>query len=647
MKRPFSLSLFTLISLIPVSAFAANLFISKPVTKITETQYYQYDIQLSHEANDSTVLRLAQSPDGMKLNNSNSLVWQTSYEDAGEYTITLEAVDGDLVEQQRFKLSVINKNRPPVITSKPITRIKENSLFEYQVIAEDADGDDLKIEFLDVPKAMQRDGNTLTWQTNYKSAGLYPVHIRVRDKESYTDQSFVLTVEDVNQLPVFTEVDQSLLVGKENQTWLLNFNVQDPDDDALKLSLSKAPDGLTLKGKTLTWKPNYNQAGIHRFQVIADDGKDKVALDLAVDIENVNRLPAFTSQPITQVAEPELYQYKVRAVDPDETPLKFSVLQGPEGMRFNTQNELVWQTSYDDAGKYPVTIEVSDGEATVQQSFELTVKNTNRQPIIRSTPIAKIKETDLFSYTFLAEDPDNDTLKVEYLTVPKQVSREDNQFTWQTDYKSAGDYPFHIRVSDKESSVEQAFVLHVENVNRKPAFTSKPVVKAIEAVDYFYSLSAEDADDEALTFNLIEAPKGMRIVDQQIQWKPNFDQAGKHEVIVGVSDGIDTVTQSFTIAVANTNREPTLADIDDQTVYAGETFSYQLQASDVDGDAVSGRIVHGPAAMRLNKNFLLTWKTRAKDIGEETIIIEVSDGDLTTRKHFDIQIVEKPVEPKE
>lgn len=642
MKRLITLGFPSALLALFLASPAFALFASKPITEVTETQTYQYDVIVSGELGDTLELKLIEGPKGMALNSVNSLSWQTGYDDAGVYPVILEASDGHNSQRQSYRLTVHNKNQPPVIISAPTTTIKENDLFSYTVKATDPDNDELRIEFLNTPKPIQASGNTLSWQTDYDSAGDYPLHIRVHDSKTYTDQVFVLTVLNVNRPPEFAQFDDAALHTKEDAKWQLPIGVSDPDGDKVTLSLENAPEGMTLEGKTVHWRPNFRQAGHYTVRVIATDGKDTSMLNLPISVENVNRIPAITSQPLTSITETELYTYDIRAYDPDETPLRYRLLQAPEGMKINSQNQLIWQTGYEDAGKYAVQFEVSDGEASVEQSFELTVINKNRPVEIVSKPVTKIDEAELFSYTLEAIDPDGDDFTIDYVTIPKQVTREGNAMRWQTDYKSAGKYPFVIRASDAESTTEQSFVLEVINVNRKPVIGSKPNLNAIEAVAYHYVIEATDADDEPLTFTLPTAPQGMKIRDNIVSWVPNFDQAGKHPVVIHVSDGIDTVTQSFTIDVANTNREPTLMDIDDQTVIVGDTFRYQLEASDVDGDEVSVSIIRAPSAVRINKHFLLSWRTKTNDIGEHIFIVEASDGDLKARKHFRLNVIEKP-----
>jgi hypothetical protein len=69
---------------------------------------------------------------------------------------------------------------------------------------------------------------------------------------------------------------------------------------------------------------------------------------------------------------------------------------------------------------------------------------------------------------------------------------------------------------------------------------------------YSYDVNATDPDGDTLTYTLSVAPSGMNIdyTTGIISWSPSSLQLGDNEVIVRVSDGTSSVTQSFIIVVS-------------------------------------------------------------------------------------------------
>jgi hypothetical protein len=69
----------------------------------------------------------------------------------------------------------------------------------------------------------------------------------------------------------------------------------------------------------------------------------------------------------------------------------------------------------------------------------------------------------------LATDDDKD--QITYSISDKKFTQEDNVFTWQTDYESAGTYEVTVSASDGQDTTTQTFGVVVKNVNRPPVIT--------------------------------------------------------------------------------------------------------------------------------------------------------------------------------
>jgi len=90
--------------------------------------------------------------------------------------------------------------------------------------------------------------------------------------------------------------------------------------------------------------------------------------------------------------------------------------------------------------------------------------------------------------------------------------------------------------------------------NSSPIIESDPVTTAKEGAVYTYDVEATDPNEDTLTYSLTISPTGMTINSTTgvITWTPTEDQVGENEVVVEVSDGSKSATQSFTITVDET-----------------------------------------------------------------------------------------------
>lgn len=91
--------------------------------------------------------------------------------------------------------------------------------------------------------------------------------------------------------------------------------------------------------------------------------------------------------------------------------------------------------------------------------------------------------------------------------------------------------------------------------NNKPIIESTPDTSAKVEIEYTYEIVVTDPDaDDVLIYSLTEKPDGMTINETTgaVNWTPTEAQIGENQVIIEVSDGKVSVSQIFTITVAET-----------------------------------------------------------------------------------------------
>ncbi|MBM4136346.1 MAG: hypothetical protein FJ241_05865 [Nitrospira sp.] len=74
--------------------------------------------------------------------------------------------------------------------------------------------------------------------------------------------------------------------------------------------------------------------------------------------------------------ENNIYSYQVKATDPDGDTLTYDLKKAPAGMVIDKTSGLItWKITEKESGKYPVTIEISDGHGgRVLYNFDVTVR---------------------------------------------------------------------------------------------------------------------------------------------------------------------------------------------------------------------------------------------------------------------------------
>ena len=157
----------------------------------------------------------------------------------------------------------------PTVTFSPPEPATAGRPYEYQIAADDADGDALTYKLDWGPAGMAVDGSTglLTWTPPAGAAGQdFSVQVSVADSRGARTASQVVNLsvqaDIANQPPMITSThpDGSAAVDYK---YVYQVTATDPDGDAVAYSLTASPKGMTIDATTglLTWTPDSTFAG--------------------------------------------------------------------------------------------------------------------------------------------------------------------------------------------------------------------------------------------------------------------------------------------------------------------------------------------------------------------------------------------------
>ena len=217
--------------------------------------------------------------------------WETTYGDAGEYTITLTASDGELSAAKDILIIVNKKEEVPVINealpAEESLTSKENSELEFSVVASDLNKDALIYSWqLDGEESSTE--KSYTYNLGYDDAGQHTVRIIVSDGVADTSQEWSITVENVNRKPVLDKISD--IKAKETEVIVLEPIAADLDkEDTLTFSIDN--DNFKQVNGRFEWQTTYDNSGAYTVIITASDGKDEVSQEVEITIGNVNRPP--------------------------------------------------------------------------------------------------------------------------------------------------------------------------------------------------------------------------------------------------------------------------------------------------------------------------------------------------------------------
>ncbi|MFA5772702.1 MAG: PKD domain-containing protein [Thermoplasmata archaeon] len=112
------------------------------------------------------------------------------------YAILIDDNNHTEAQKEYLNVQLIKFNRPPVVTTTPVTKATVGSKYAYSVDATDPDDDTLSFSLIESPASMSIDGDTgaIDWTPILEDIGINDITIDVSDGASSVQQFFKVTV---------------------------------------------------------------------------------------------------------------------------------------------------------------------------------------------------------------------------------------------------------------------------------------------------------------------------------------------------------------------------------------------------------------------------------------------------------------------
>lgn len=256
----------------------------------------------------------------------------------------------------------------------------------------------------------------------------------------------------------------------------------------------------------------------------------------------------------------------------------------PAGLSLNATTGMVGGTPTTAGGPTSITFRVTDNvSATAAKALSITI---NAAPVVNHPPVLpaignkSVTEGQLLAFTISATDPDGDNLTYSASNLPSGASftPANRTFGWTPTAGQAGTYlNVSFWVSDGALAASENITITVSPAVAPSggggggggAANSAPVLVPIgsktvnEGQVLSFSMSATDANGDALTYSAANLPQGRTFdpATMTFSWTPAYGQAGTYrDVHFQVSDGRLITWEKITIEVAK-DPPPQIAEI--------------------------------------------------------------------------------------
>ncbi len=607
-------------------------FVSTPPSVASVGTTLNYKVQARDPDGDSLTFDLPLSPHGMVIDaTTGQLGWLPQSNQSGVQQVVIRVKDGQGgIWLQSFQINVDGYNTAPVITSSPLLNASVGVQWEYRLHVQDADGDPLMFELVSPASGM-----TLTASSNSDAnavlrfsptvAGTVDVVLVAKDSRGgRTEQRFAVQVAATaaNIAPIIHS--QPRLTIPAGQTWVYLVAADDPNGDPITFSLPTAPTGMTFDAgqRLVSWTPTLSQLGSHAVVVNVTDGRGgsvSQSVTLHVVSNSDNNAPSIVSPPSAfraTVGEP--FQYNLKASDDDADPVEWTLVEAPHGASLDRRyGTLRWTPTLDQLGLQRFIVSAKDPLGLeALQSFSLNVSGANLGPSILSRAPSEAVVGDRYVYGVRAVDPENDPLNYAIKSGPTGMTIDSARgiIRWTPTLGQLGTASATVEVTDSRGNKStQRFPINVSQVvrNQEPIITSRAIFRARVDALYQYDVNAIDPEGNAISYSLVTAPTGMQIdsTNGLISWTPTTAQAGSHLVQVAAQDSAGGRSIQRFAVLARINQAPVIVSHALTSVALGEAYHYDLQVTDVEGDALGYELVTGPVGMTIDSFGRVNWQT--------------------------------------
>jgi cyclophilin family peptidyl-prolyl cis-trans isomerase len=360
--------------------------------------------------------------------------------------------------------------------------------------------------------------------------------------------------------------------------------------------------------------------GQHAFTVIqktanqaADIGNQHISTTLTSPTSDVltvqvdTTAPQITSTAVLQALEGRQYLYDVNSNEEAGGHVTYSLVQTPAGMQIPDprNGQIVWTPGPGLGSTQRVVVRATDGAGNyVDQSFDVTVT-----PAARILPINDQTVQEGATLTLQVQtEADSSLLPLTFRLASgpagATIDSTTGVFTWTpSETQGPEQYAVTVEVTTQAGTVStRTFQVTVGEVNQAPTLNAI-IDRAIDEHQLLeFDVVASDLDLPAnrLVFSLLDAPEGAFIdpLTGRFNWRPSEAQGGRDfSMTIRVTDSAGASDErTFTIRVNEIQAPPQFEPVQIGTASPGDTFEFDVRATDPDLPARAIRYSLEPGA---------------------------------------------------
>ncbi|OBS95684.1 polymer-forming cytoskeletal family protein [Vibrio tasmaniensis] len=412
----------------------------------------------------------------------------------GDVNFSFDVSDGTDTVQANIDVSVTPENDPPVAGSTSYTVHEDNSITisDEQLLANSSDieGDVAvdSVTYSGTDGVFEDNGDgTYTFLPNENFNGEVSLDVVVTDEEGATEAITAgITVLEVNDPPIAGSTSYSV-----NEDEVITISTEQLLANASDIEGEVAIDSVNYTGSdgiftdngdgTFSFAPNANFDGDVSLDVVVTDEDGATATTTAsIDVLPVNDAPVSgdLAYSVDEDGSITLSQEQLLAqasdVDGDDLTAANLTVDGDASVTANDDGSFTITPDANFNGDIDLNFDITDGDATLQATADLTVNPVNDLPTVGEPQFVTQEDT---SFTFTEEqllqnagDIDGDNLSVENVASDSGslVDNGDGTYTFAPNENFDGNVNVTFDVNDGTATVPAEATIDVQSVVDMP-----------------------------------------------------------------------------------------------------------------------------------------------------------------------------------
>ncbi|TMQ62041.1 MAG: PKD domain-containing protein [Candidatus Eisenbacteria bacterium] len=594
----------------------------------------------------------------------------------GTYIVTVRVSDGTQSNDKSLTLNVIHGDSAPVLIQPSNMAVNEGQVISQAIMAtvsnlrpltfSKASGPSFMTVTTTSPGAGTGTGE-IRLAPSFSDAGTYSASVSVTDGTATDTKSFTITITNENRPPVLTQpANMTVLEGST-----ANQGVTATDAEGLALTFSKQagpsfmsvtttnPGTGTATGN-INLAPGFSDSGTSVAVVRASDGTLADTKNISITVNNVDQPVSLAAINNMTLAAGSTADQAFTATDPDGDAITFTHTGPPFMTRTDNAQSGTTRTgnihlapSSTTSGSFAGSVTAAANGTTSTKSFTIIVcVGCESPPVLAQPANMTVLEGSAADQAIVATDPDGNALTffaasgptfMAVTTTNPGTGTATGNIRLAPGFSDQGTYRATVTASDGTLTDSKSLSIMVTDFACRPPLLAQPANMTVnEAQTADQTLSGTSPDGSPMTFTLAAGPTFVTVITTSpttgnVHVAPEFSDAGSYVVTVRATVGgacAATVDKSFTVAVNNVNRPPTLDPIATVTVKEGATADVPVTASDPDNDPLTFSTDCGTFLFFDQVTRILHIAPGPNSAGTYTCSVTVSDGQASVTQSF-------------